>query len=224
MSQGFKPNPEQSNKENILDAAEYLFARRGFAGVSMRDIARAAEVDAALVSYHYGKKPDLVDAVMLRRAEVLNLERVQMLEECQRRAGDGSPTVEEIIDAFTHPLLNRSHKGGRGWADYFALIAQINNHPQWGSVLMTRYFDPLVYKFLDALRDALPNCDEKDLFWCYHFLSGALTLTFAATKRIDNLSDGLCKSSDLDGVHERLVPFISAGFRALCAGNSKNSG
>ena len=43
------------------------------------------------------------------------------------------------------------------------------------------YFDPVVRRFLDALRMALPHCDERDLFWSYHFLSGALTLTFAET-------------------------------------------
>jgi len=44
----------------------------------------------------------------------------------------------------------------------------------------------------------------------------ALALTFAETGRIDKLSGGVCKASDLDAVHERLVPFCAAGFRALC--------
>jgi hypothetical protein len=30
------------------------------------------------------------------------------------------------------------------------------------------------------------------------------------------LSDGLCRSADFEAVHERLVPFVTAGFRALC--------
>lgn len=82
---------------------------------------------------------------------------------------------------------------------------------------MTRYFDPVVHAFIAALRQAMPFCDERDLYWSYHFLSGALTLTFAETGRIDNLSQGACRSSDLASVHERLVPYVAAGFRALCA-------
>lgn len=206
----------KNNRERILDAAERQFAKLGFFGTSLRDIARTAGVDVALISYHFGKKQELFDAVMLRRAEILNAERQQMLEAAQRRHAPNPPPIEEIIDAFTHALLNRSTKGGEGWRSYFALIAQVNNHPQWGGAVMNQYFDPLVYKFLDALRDALPGCDERDLFWCYHFLSGALTLTFAETGRIDKLSDGLCNSEDLDDVHERLVPFISAGFKSVC--------
>ena len=207
---------EKTGKNRILDAAELLFAERSFFGVSLRDIAREADVDPALINYHFGGKRALFDTVLLRRAEVLNNERIQLLEMVLNRHSPGPAPIDEIIDAFTHPLLSRSTKDGKGWRSYFALIAQINNHPEWGGEIMTRYFDPLVHRFLDALRDALPEHGEKDLFWCYHFLSGALMLTFAETGRIDNLSEGLCRSHELDEVHRRLVPFITAGFRALC--------
>ncbi len=205
-----------STKDAILNAAEKSFAIKGFYGVSMRRIAGLAGVDVASISYHFGNKRALFDAVMLRRTEILNRERIQMLDDCLRRAKPGWPPLEEIIDAFTHPLLNRANKGGEGWRSYFALIAQINNHPELGSVIMTQFFDPLADKFIHAIRASHAHWQDVDIFWCYHFLSGALTLTFAETGRIDNLSDGLCHSADLDAVHQRLVPFISAGFRAVC--------
>ncbi len=202
--------------ERILDAAERLFAARGFHGVSIRDITGAAGVDVALANYHFGSKQGLLEAVLLRRAEDLNTERLARLDSLFT-ADRGPPTLEAIIDAFTHPLLDRSARGGPGWKSYFALIAEINNSPEFGGVLMTRHFDPVVQRFIAAIRRALPDCDERDLYWAYHFLSGALTLTFAETGRIDKLSGGVCRSSDLDGVHQRLVPFCAAGFRALCA-------
>jgi len=80
-----------------------------------------------------------------------------------------------------------------------------------------QHFDPLVEKFIAVLREALPGCSAREVYWGYQFLTGALTLTFAETGRIDTLSGGLCKSSDLDSVHERLAPYVAAGFRALCA-------
>jgi hypothetical protein len=81
---------------------------------------------------------------------------------------------------------------------------------------MTQHFDPLVEKFIAVLRAALPGCAEREIYWGYQFLTGALTLTFAETGRIDALSGGLCRSADLDSVHERLAPFVAAGFHALC--------
>jgi AcrR family transcriptional regulator len=216
---GIKPR-----KERILDAAERLFARHGFYGVSVRDITEAAAVDVALVSYHFGGKRELFTAVFQRRAKQLNPERLAMLEDVRRAALPGVPTLEAIVNSFTYPMLERSARGGPGWKSYFALVAQVNNSPEWGPVLMTQHFDPLVEKFIAVLREALPACAARQIYWGYQFLSGALTLTFAETGRIDKLSGGLCKSSDLDSVHERLAPFVAAGFRALCLSADAPSG
>lgn len=211
-----KKTPARPGKERILDAAEQLFARRGFYGVSLRDITQAAGVDVALVGYHFGGKRALFTAVFERRAEVLNRERLELLEAARRAALPAAPAIEAIVNAFSQPLLERSAHGGAGWKSYFALIAYVNNSPEFGSVMMTRHFDPLVDKFIAVLREALPGCSAREVYWGYQFLTGALTLTFAETGRIDTLSGGLCKSSDLDSVHERLAPFVAAGFRALC--------
>jgi AcrR family transcriptional regulator len=215
-----KKAASKPKKDRILDAAERLFARHGFYGVSIRDITQAAEVDVALVSYHFGNKRELFASVFQRRAELLNLERLAMLEEVRRAALPGTPTVQQIVNAFTYPLLDRSARGGAGWKSYFALIAQVNNSPEWGPVLMTQHFDPLVEKFIAVLREALPGCAPREIYWGYQFLTGALTLTFAETGRIDKLSGGLCKSADLDSVHERLAPFVAAGFQALCGASA----
>jgi AcrR family transcriptional regulator len=204
-------------RERILDAAERLFAQRGFHGVSLRDITDAAGVDVALVGYHFGSKRELFAAVFERRAEVLNRERLQMLARVRRAARPGAASLEAIVNAFTQPLLERSARGGPGWKSYFALIAAVNNSPEFGPVLMTRHFDPVAEEFVAALREALPACPPQEIYWSHQFLTGALALTFAETGRIDKLSDGLCRSSDLDSVHERLGPFVAAGLRALAA-------
>ena len=216
------PRNAEATRERILDAAEQLFARRGFEGVTVRQIMSQAGADVALAYYHFKSKRDLFDAVLLRRAGTLNELRLAALDELENRDRDDAPTVEEIIGAFTRPLLEVLDERPEEWRDYMALVAQINNSPEWGGELMTRFFDPLVRRFLDALRRALPDCHEEDLFWSYHFLSGALTLTFAETGRLDNLSAGLCRSSDMAAANERMPRFVAAGFRALCErdGNS----
>jgi AcrR family transcriptional regulator len=210
-------------KDRILDAAERLFARHGFYGVSVRDITQVAGVDVALVGYHFGSKRELFAAVFQRRAELLNPERLARLEDVRRAALPGVPTLEDIVNSFTYPLLERSARGGPGWKAYFALVAQVNNSPEWGPVLMTQHFDPLVERLIAVLREAMPECPLREIYWGYQFLTGALTLTFAETGRIDKLSGGLCESSDLDSVHERLPPFVAAGFRAICASHKTTS-
>lgn len=200
-------------KERLLDAAERLFARRGYHGVSIRDITDAAKVDVALVNYHFGGKRALLTAVFERRAEVINRERLDRLEAV--RVAPGQPLeLQDVVNAFMEPLIQRSARGGRGWNAYFALIAQVNNSPEL-SVLMTRHFDPVVHKFVEVLLEALPGADPRDIYWGYHFLTGALTLTFAETGRLDKLSGKLCRSTDMEAVHARFAPFMAAGFAAL---------
>jgi AcrR family transcriptional regulator len=206
----------QHTRDRILDAAEELFAQKGHEGVSVRRIMSKAEADVSLAYYHFKSKRDLFDQVMLRRADILNDIRLKALEAVEKRHPDDAPTVEEIIDAFTHPLLDLLANEHEKWKHYFQLIAQINNSPEWGGELMTRYFDPLVKRFVEALRVALPDCDDADLYWSYHFLSGALTLTFAETGRIDNLSGGKVRASDLASVVDRMPKFLAAGFERLC--------
>ena len=212
-----KKTPLRNGKERILDAAEQLFAQRGFYGVPLRDITRAAGVDVALVGYHFGGKRELFAAVFERRAEVLNRERLELLEKARRAALPGAPALEALINAFTQPLVERSARGGPGWKSYFALIAYVSNSREFAPVMMAQHFDPLAARFIAVTREALPRCPPQEIYWGYQFLTGALTLTFAETGRIDQLSGGLCHASDLDAVHERLAPYVAAGLRALCA-------
>ena len=50
--------------QRILDSSLELFARRGYAGVSVRDIAEHAGVKKALVFYHYENKAQLLDKLL----------------------------------------------------------------------------------------------------------------------------------------------------------------
>ncbi len=208
------PSPKS---ERILDVAEELFALHGYDGVTLRQIANGAGVDVALASYHFGKKLDLFNAVFERRAVELNESRLSALRNCQKKAGHGGPSVEEIIEAFLRPLEIAQETGDQGWTNYLALIAYVNNSPYWGQKMMSKLFDKLVLEFIEALREALPGARDEDLYWCYHNLSGALTLTLAQTGRIDRLSGGKCRSSDFEAAYDHMIPFSAAGFRVVCS-------
>lgn len=208
---------EKSRKTRILDAAEALFSEHGFDGVTLRTISSQAGVDVALANYHFGPKRELFNAVLDRRAEVLNRMRSDALDACIANATDGIPMVEDIIHAYLAPMGEIQGSADDGWRHYFALVAYVNNSPEFGQEVMSQYFNPLVTRFIDALRKALPDADEQALYWGYHYLSGALTLTMADTGRLDTLSKGTAKSSDVKTGYAHMIPFIAAGFREICA-------
>ncbi len=202
-------------RDLILDAAENLFSKHGFYGVTIREVAREAGVDTALIHYYFTAKRGLFDAVFLRRAEVWNNERVDAIN---RYAADHAETMtlEGLLEAFLRPPFQWSLKGGPGWKHYSALVAQTNANPAFGGETMARYFDPAIHRLIELIKRVLPDAREVDLYWAYHNLSGALTLTLGETGRLDRLSNGLCRSGDLETASDYMVRFAAAGFRAVC--------
>ncbi|WP_426027006.1 TetR/AcrR family transcriptional regulator [Brevundimonas sp. TWP2-3-4b2] len=205
-------------RDLILDAAEDLFSKHGFYGVTIREVAREAGVDTALVHYYFGAKRGLFDAVFLRRAEVWNNERVDAINRYARDAEPGGMTLEGLFEAFLRPPFQWSLKGGPGWKHYSALVAQTNANPTFGGETMARYYDPAIRRLIELIKLILPQARDVDLYWAYHNLSGALTLTLGETGRLDRLSNGLCRSGDLESACDYIVRFAAAGFRAVCDG------
>jgi AcrR family transcriptional regulator len=201
--------------EQILDTAEELFSKHGLYGVTLKDVAHRVGVHHTLLNYYFEDKKKLFDAVFARRAVVTSSLRMTALDEYDAATG-GKPTLEGALRAFLDTDLDLYINGGQRWKNYGALGAQVANTPEWGAALMDRHFDPVVLKLIGLLKKALPHCSEEDIFWGYHFVTGALLLTLARTGRIDKLSGGVCKSEDFEAVKKRMATFMAGGFMAVC--------
>jgi AcrR family transcriptional regulator len=201
--------------EQILDVAEDLFSKHGLYGVTLKDVARQVGVHHTLMNYYFQDKKKLFDEVFGRRAVVTSTRRMKALEEYEV-ASKGKPTVEGALRAFLDTDLDLYIQGGERWKNYGALGAQVANTPEWGAELMDKHFDPVVLRLIGLLKRALPHCAEEDIFWGYHFVTGALLLTLARTGRIDKLSGGLCESEDFEAVKKRMAKFMAGGFLAIC--------
>ena len=141
------------------------------------------------------------------------LRRMQALARYETEAGD-HPTVEGALHAFLDTDLDLYLEGGEGWMNYGTFGARVSNTPE-GAELMDVHFDPVVLRLVSILRRALPDTPEEDIFWGYHFVTGALMNTLARTGRIDRLSGGLCHSDDFLAVKARMAKFMASGFLAL---------
>jgi AcrR family transcriptional regulator len=201
--------------EQILDAAEYLFSLRGLYGVTLKDVATQASVHTSLLHYYFEDKKAMFDAVFARRAEVTAKRRSDALDRYAEESA-GKPTVEGSLRAYLDTDLDLYIDGGEGWRNYATLGAQVAMVPKWGAKLFDTHFDPVVLKLIALLKQALPDCPEEDVFWGYHFVTGALVHTLARTGRIDELSGGLCKSEDFAAVKTRMARFLAFGFEGIC--------
>src|SRR6202790_460669 len=91
----------------ILSAAERLYADRGFADVTLREIVAAAEVNLAAVNYHFGSKDELIAELFVTRSLATNRERLNELKAAEF-AGGGRASIDAILRALVGPTL-------RGW-------------------------------------------------------------------------------------------------------------
>ncbi len=215
-----RPKAERraETSEQILDAAEYLFSRRGLYGVSLRDVAKHVGVHESLVKYYFQDKTRLFETVFSRRADVTIGRRMQALADYERKAGN-RPTVEGALRAFIDTDLDLYYEGGEGWMNYGAFGAQLSNTPE-GAVQMDRHFDPVVLKHIGIHKRALPDHSEEDIFWGYDFVTGAFMHMLGRTGRIDRLSVGRCHSDDFPAIKRRFAKFMAAGFKALRKGRA----
>jgi AcrR family transcriptional regulator len=214
-SRSKKAEQRAETMEQILDAAEALFAKHGLHGVTLKDVSKEVGVHHTLLNYYFADKKALFDAVFARRAHVTSERRMTALDEYDV-ATAGKPTVEGALHAFLDTDLDLYIEGGERWKNYAQLSAQVANTPEWGAELMDEHFDPVVLRLIELLKKALPDCPEDKIFWGYHFVTGALCLTLARTGRIDKLSNGLCRSEDFAAVKRLMASFMAAGFLSIC--------
>ena len=199
--------------EQILDAAEYLFSKTGLHGVTLRDVALRVGVHTTLLHYYFDDKRSLFEAVFARRAGVTSGRRMEALHTYEANVGD-KPTVEGALHAFLDTDLDLYIEGGEAWMNYASFGARVSTTPE-GAELMDEHFDPVVLRLISILKRALPDYTDEDIFWGYHFVTGALMNTLGRTGRIDRLSGGICKSDDFAAVKLRMAKFMAAGFLAL---------
>jgi TetR/AcrR family transcriptional regulator, regulator of cefoperazone and chloramphenicol sensitivity len=96
-------------RERLLSAASRLFAERGFAKVTVRDICRRAGANVAAVNYHFHGKTGLYEEV-LRSA----IQTMRGTTEAAQRAGAGRPPAEQL-EAFIAIFLQKVVEGRNSW-------------------------------------------------------------------------------------------------------------
>ena len=94
-------------KTRLLDAAEALFIDAGYEAMSMRLITARADANLAAVNYHFGSKDALIHAMLTRRLDGLNQNRLALLERFQLSLGP-QLTCEHILGAMFIPALQQS--------------------------------------------------------------------------------------------------------------------
>jgi AcrR family transcriptional regulator len=202
----YGPSPMASDRTRalILDAAERLYAARGFGDVTLRDIVAAAGVNLAAVNYHFGSKDELIAELFVTRGIATNRKRLTELKQAEQ-TGNGRADVRAILRALVGPTLRGclGPDNEQSTAAHFMIRASIESVPPIRRI-KNREIDHL-RKFAAAMRRSLPECDEADLYWCLHFALAMAHQTIRDTERLTRLSEGKCDLDDVEALIDRIV-------------------
>ncbi len=210
---GSADSPE-SRFDAILDAAETVFARSGYDGASLREIAGLAGVAQALIHYHFKNKEHLFEAMVSRRATAINDTRAESLD--RLFASAAQPQLEDIVECLFRPTIEAGRHSVRNAGQYAQILASVaNSAAQRDQDLAEKYYDPIARKYIAALEQVLPGLGRANAVWAYMFAIGVGVTMMAKTGRSNRLSDGACDDADTEEMLGRIVPFVCGGIRAL---------
>src|SRR3954463_2779426 len=116
-------------KTRILDAAERLFVEHGFEATSLRSLPTAAGVTLAAVNYHFGSKEELFQAVLTRRLDPMNQERIDLLARVEREAAGPALACEKLLCAMPRRALPPARGEKRGGKDFLRLVGRAYADP-----------------------------------------------------------------------------------------------
>jgi len=202
-----------STKNKILDAAENLFADKGFNGTSLREITSQAEVNLAAVNYHFGSKKELIKAVMSRYMNELS----PRLESALIQVCDGDkPTLVEVFSAFIDPLLSLNDFKNNGTSNFLQLLGRGYTDSQgflrW---FLTTQYPGVIDNFVLAVQKAYPELTAEEMFWRLHFTMGTVVFTMSSSDAlIDIAKSDFEKNLQISDVISNVIPYVAAGVGA----------
>jgi len=206
-----KQFPESGPKRRLLDAAEALFAERGFEAVSVRDITTRAEANVAAVNYHFGSRDDLIDLLILHYANPVNEERLARLEAVEKKWHGKISPLEEVCDAFLRPLAGTARKSRLSEPLFHKLLGRIFALPSASFPTEARHLlQNSTNRFVRVLSKALPSLTTDELQWRSHFVEGGIIHLLLGEEVLRTKATSKPAADALLG---RFIRFAAAGLR-----------
>lgn len=184
---------EGEARERILDAAARLFAQKGFAATTVRDIAAAAGINLAMIHYYFGNKDGLYRAIFEEKIQA----KQRLLEEMALGEGTCRERLERFIRAHAKFLCEHAH---------FARLIQ-HEFLAEGTILR-EVFRPQVGRNYAALRGILEEGVKNGEFRPIDLDLGpisvvGMTTFFVLAQPVVSSVTGL--NPDDDGIERRLA-------------------
>lgn len=202
--------------DRILDAAEALFAERGFSETSLRMITSKAKVNLAAVNYHFGSKNALIQAIFARFLTPYTQGLDAGFDALEQTGGGQPPALDDVLRVLTLCALKLPTRNEQGIAIFMRLLGLAYTQSQAHlRKFLEQQYSATFRRFMRLLREATPELSSVDRFWRIQFMLGATAFTMSSSEALsDILKNKLGVDTRVDEIVSRLVPFLTAGMQA----------
>ena len=199
-----------STQTKILDAAEFLFAERGFAETSLRTITGRAKVNLASVNYHFGSKKSLIQAVFDRFLQDFTTQLSLRLEELEQQPAN-ELQAETLLSALIEPLLSLNNTRNNSVSIFMRLLGRAYAETQ-GHLrrYVTERYGHVLVRFTHLFQKGYPELSNDQIY-----MLGSLIFTLAGSDALRQISEAdFNRSLEVKDVIQEMVPFLAAGMKA----------
>jgi AcrR family transcriptional regulator len=200
---------DAATRDRLLAVGTRLFAARGFAGVTVRDICAEAGANVAAINYHFAGKEGLYMEVLRTAVRVMCGTTEEM-----KRAGVGLPPEGQLA-ALVRTFLERIVAGREGWIHQ--LMLQEMREPTPGLDLVVQEVIGPRFAYMREVVARLLGCDDLDdrrVLACATSVQSQLMVVLkspvAAKLGLPPLT-----IDDIPDVASHIVRFSLAGIRAI---------
>lgn len=185
-------NGAGDTRRRLLEAAELLFIENGYEAMSLRQITAKAHANLAAVNYHFGSKEALMQELLSQRLDRLNLERLQLLGNCEKQWPENLDATAVFAMLFI-PAFRISHESAGG-RSFMRLLGRVySDRSPFIRGYLQEHYRPIFGRFFEAFSRTLPDLPRNELGLRLHFGLKALSGILAGEdmqRLIDDLSMG----------------------------------
>jgi AcrR family transcriptional regulator len=191
-------NSKADTKQQLIDAAEQLFAEQGVDNVSSVDIVRAAkQKNRSALQYHFGDKSAVIHAVLDKHSLGIAEARQAMLDQLEK---NNSTTLRGIINALVEPVAAKLDDPDGGHC-FLKLNSQLMANEAYAQLRRERSLAmPHLLRFQEMLQRTLPMFNSGDLHArmllvdCLLFHGLSTYLPMMQTMTPERFIENLCQS------------------------------
>lgn len=208
--------------EQILTAAEKLFAEKGFSGTTVREITKEAHCSTVAVNYYFHGKEGLYIEVFNRRMKLLTKQRIGRLEQylsAQKSKMNLESLIRSFAEVFWEPLIK-----DRPSQNFMKLLIHETYDPHLPKGL---FLNKIIHPLRNIMRQTLllvcPGLNPMEADLCLHSIAAQLLNALQAQDLFKGIDEKDMPFLNLEKVLNHIVRFSAAGVRVYAENKNANN-